>query len=119
MVNGYYERMVYCPRGIFLFLLLEGENNYWKLKELSDVNPSSHCVRIVAGNGIRCLNGDSLCSLVRFPLSTVRKCLRNSMFIFSYFVGGTDTREIRSCLYRVTRHWRQLFNILYKYLYHF
>lgn len=87
--------MVYCPRGIFLFLLLEGENNYWKLKELSDVNPSSHCVRIVAGNGIRCLNGDSLCSLVRFPLSTVRKCLRNPMFIFSYFVGGTDTREIR------------------------
>lgn len=60
----------------FLFLLSGRENNYWKLKELSDVNPSSHCVRIVAGNGIRCLNGASLCALVRFPLSTVRKvCL--------------------------------------------
>lgn len=64
------------PVEFFLFLLSGRENNYWKLKELSDVNPSSHCVRIVAGNGIRCLNGVSLCALVRFPLSTVRKvCL--------------------------------------------
>lgn len=40
------------PVEFFLFLLSGRENNYWKLKELSDVNPSSHCVRIVAGNGI-------------------------------------------------------------------